>query len=84
MTSQKFLFQNGTSYRDSKLSKTQEKSLFMPENIFPSTNLYPPLNSHAFVAKQIPYVQLFETSHFKNNSSKPPPTPGESILLEFC
>ena len=33
-------------------SKTREKSLFMPENIFPGTNLYPSLHFHGFEAKQ--------------------------------
>ena len=33
-------------------NKTREKSLFMPENIFPGTNLYPPLHLHGFEAKQ--------------------------------
>ena len=57
-----------TSYRNSKSSKTWEKSLLTLENIFPGTNLYLPLHLHGFEAKQsIPYsVRLFETSHFKN------------------
>ena len=54
-------------------AKLKKKSLLMPENIFPCTNLY---HFHGFEAKQkIPYVQLLETSHFKNSSSAPPPPP---------
>ena len=47
MTSQKFLFQNGTSHRDSIFTH-----FFMPENILPGTDLYLTLHFHGFEAKQ--------------------------------
>ena len=57
MTSTKFLFQNGTSHRDSTFTtwnraKLKKKSLCMPENIFPGTNVYPSLYTHDVEAKQ--------------------------------
>ena len=53
MMSQKFPFQNGTSHRHSILTPwNREKSLFMSENIFPGTNLYPPPHFRGFEAKQ--------------------------------
>ena len=86
MTSQKFAFQNGTSHCDliftPGIEQNSRKITFMPENIFPGTDLYPPLHSHGSEAKQKnSYVQFYEMSHFKNNCSNPP---GESILLKFC
>ena len=47
MTLQKFSFQKGMSHRDSiftpwNRAKLEKESLFMPENIFSSTKLYPP------------------------------------------
>ena len=61
-----------------KSSKTREKWLFMPENIFPGTNLCLPLHFYGSEAKQRnSYVQFFETSHFKNNCSNP-------LVNRFC
>ena len=86
MTPQLFPFQKGTSHRDSiftpwNRAKLGKKSLFMPENIFSGTKLYPSLHFHVFQAKQKNlYVEFFKTSHFKNNWRNPP---GESILLKF-
>ena len=77
MTSQIFPFQNGTSHHDSifnnwNRAKLEKKSLFMPENLFPGTNLYPHLNFQCFEVKQKnSYVQFFEMSHFNNNCSNP-------------
>ena len=56
MTSQKCPFQNGSGSLRFDIyplesSKTWEKSLFMPENIFSCTNLYS-LHFHGFEAKQ--------------------------------
>ena len=57
MTSQKFLFQKGTSHRDSiftpwNRAELQKIIFFMPENIFSGTKLYPLLHFHRFEAKQ--------------------------------
>ena len=57
MTSQKFPFQKGNEswqfdIYPLQLSKTRKKSLFVPENIFSGTKLYPPLHFHCFQAKQ--------------------------------
>ena len=63
-------------------AKLREKSLFMPENIFPGANLYPICISMVLKRnKKSLYAQFFETSHFKNNCSN---LPSESILLKFC
>ena len=92
MTSQKFPLQNGISYRNSILPHGMEqnsrKIIFMPENIFPGTNLYPPLTLHGFEVKQ--KVRMFNFSRCvisKPAAAAPPPPPpllGESILLKFC
>ena len=60
-------------------SKTPEKSLFMPENIFPGT-----LFCISMVLKRNKinlYPQFFQMSDFNNNWSN---SLGESILLKFC
>ena len=62
---------------------SKKKTLFMPVKIFSDPKLTPlPLHFPGFHAKQNnSYVQVFETSHFKNNCSNPP---GKLILLKFC
>ena len=87
MKSQKFPFQNGTSHRSSvfyplESSKTQEKSLFMLENIFPGTKLY--LLCISMVLKQNKHFvfSIFRDVSFQKQMQQPPP--GESILLKFC
>ena len=73
MTSQKFPFQKGTSHCHSiftpwNRTKLEKKSLFMPEDIFPGTKLYPPLHFHGFQAKQKTRIEIT----FQKQLQQPP------------
>ena len=59
-------------------NKTREKSLFMPENIFPGTNLYPPLHFHGFEAKQ--KICMFDFSRRLNLKT----TAATPLVNQFC
>ena len=53
----------------------------MPENIFLGPKLYPVLHFPGFQVKENnSYVQIFQTSYFKDSCSN---LPGELILLKF-
>ena len=60
------------------IEQNSKKSLFMAENIFSGTKLYP--LCMVFKQNKNPYIQFFETSHFKNNCSNPPPP----LVNRFC
>ena len=66
-------------------NKTEEKLLFMPENIFLGTNLYSPLHFHGFEVKQKILMFNFSRRLISNTTAAatPPPPPGEPILLKF-
>ena len=83
MTSQKFIFQKGTSHRDlifipwnrAKL----EKITFMPENIFSGTKLYPPpLHFHGFQAKQKIHMFNFSRRLISKTTAATP------MISRFC
>ena len=77
MTSQKFPFQNGTSHRDSEFTpwnraKLEKKSLFMPENIFPGTNLYPLCISMFLKQNKYFVFSIFRDVSFKKQMQQLP------------
>ena len=83
MTSQKFPFQNGTSHRDSVFTpwnraKREKKSLFMPENIFPGTNLYPLCISMFLKQNKYFVFSILQDVSFKKTNAATP------LVNRFC
>ena len=89
MTSQKFLFQNRMSHRNSIFTPydegttTQKQSLFMPENISLGTNLYPPMHFHGFEAEQKNCMFNFRDISFQKQLQEPPFPPPPPVN-RFC